>query len=247
MQSLERGLSVLRAFTRDRPALTLAEAARQTGLTRATARRLLLTLQSLGYVRSEGRMFSLTPKVLDLGYSYLSSMDLAGLAHADMEALVARTHESCSAAVLDGAEIVYVARVPTKQIMTISLEIGSRLPAFATSMGRVLLAELPPERLGCVLAASENRPLTPNTVTDPQRLREEIHAAGQQGWALIDQELELGLRSIGAPLRDGSGQVVAALNISAHAGRIGLDQLRRDLLPELLDTARSISERLGRR
>lgn len=245
VRSLERGLAVLRAFSQDSPALTLAEVARRTGLTRATARRLLLTLERLGYVRSADRDFMLTPKVLDLGYSYLSSLNLAALAQPDMEALVARTHESSSAAVLDGAEIVYVARVPTRQIMRISLGVGSRLPAFATAMGRVLLADLPAARLHCTLAASELCALTPRTRTDPAELAEELGRVRQQGWALVDQELEIGLRSVAAPLRDSAGRVVAALNVSAHAGRVSLEELRDDLLPILLEAANRISTRLS--
>ena len=246
VRSLARGLDVLGSFSRDHPRQTLAEVARSTGLTRATARRLLLTLDRLGYVRSDGRHFRITPKVLDIGYAYLSSLDLWELAQAEMEALVERTSESCSAAVLDGAEIVYVARVPTKRIMAISLGLGSRLPAYATSMGRVLLAALPAPELDSTLAASRPEPLTPRTITDTEALRAELTRARSQGWALVDQELELGLRSIAAPLLDRNG-VVAALNVSAHATRVSLERMRKEFLPELLDTAGRISERLRRR
>jgi IclR family pca regulon transcriptional regulator len=245
VRALERGLSVLRAFSPDHPRLTLTEVARRTELTRATARRFLITLERLGYLRSDGRDFTLTPKVLELGFSYLSSLDLAALARADMEALVARTHESSSAAVLDGSEIVYVARVPTRQIMAVSLGIGSRLPAYATAMGRVLLAGLPADRLGCTLAASDLRALTPRTITDPAELRAEIAGVAERGWALVDQELELGLRSVAAPLRDGAGCVVAAMNVSTHIGRVTLEDLREHLLPMLCDTAATISTRLS--
>ena len=245
VRALERGLAVLRAFSPEHPSLTLAEVARRTGLTRATARRLLITLERLGYLHCDSRDFSLTPKVLELGFSYLSSLNLQALARVDMEALVARTHESSSAAVLDGSEIVYVARVPTRQIMTVSLGIGSRLPAYATAMGRVLLADLPSDRLGCTLAASDLRALTPATVTDPTVLHGEIVTVRDRGWALVDQELELGLRSAAAPLRDGTGRVVAALNVSTHVGRVTLDELRERLLPMLCDTAATISTRLA--
>lgn len=246
VRSLERGLAVLRTFSRDHPAQTLAEVARRTGLTRATARRLLLTLARLGYVRSDGRLFRLTPKVLDIGYAYLSSLDLAELAQPDLEALVERTHESCSAAVLEGSEIVYVARVPTKRIMAISLGLGSRLPAVATSLGRVLLAELPPAELDVVLGTTRLEAYTARTITDPDALRAELDQVRVQGWALVDQELELGLRSIAAPLRDRCG-AVAALNVSAHAARVSLERMRREFLPALLDTAARVSERLARR
>jgi len=246
VQSLERGLMVIQAFTRDRPDMTLAEVARETGLTRATARRLLFTLQTLGYASSDGRRFALTPKVLDIGYAYLSSLDLTAIAQGEMESLVEHTHESCSAAVLDGHEIVYVVRVPTTRIMTISLGLGSRLPAYATSMGRVLLANLPADRMAAHLDG-ELAPLTARTITDPAALRAELDQVRCQGWALVDQELEDGVRSIAAPLRDASGRAIAAVNVSGHAGRVSLATLRDEFLPALLATAERISERLARR
>jgi IclR family pca regulon transcriptional regulator len=247
VQSLERGLSVIQAFSSERPSMTLSEVARATGLTRATARRLLFTLCSLGYATSDGKRFSLTAKVLDIGYAYLSSLDLTSVAQPEMELLVERTHESCSAAVLDGTEIVYVVRVPTKRIMTISLGLGTRLPAYAASMGRVLLANLPPEQLDAHLAQIDLEPLTERTVTNEAVLRAELDQVRRQGWALVDQELEEGIRSIAAPLRDGNGRVVAALNVSSHAGRVDLATLRGEFLPTLLATAARISERLARR
>jgi IclR family pca regulon transcriptional regulator len=247
VQSLERGLAVISAFSQDHAALTLTDVARKAGLTRATARRLLHTLVALGYARADGKEFSLTPKVLDLGYAYLSSQHLADFAQPEMEALVERTHESCSAAVLDGHEVVYVVRVPTKRIMTISLGLGSRLPAYATSMGRVLLADLPPDQLDEYLASAELAPLTPNTVVDPDLLRSELDKVRRQGWALVDQELELGVRSVAAPLRDRTGRVIAAVNVSSNAGRVSLDALRRQVLPCLLEAVARINERLARR
>lgn len=247
VQSLARGLEVLTAFSEhDRP-LTLAEVARLAALNRATARRLLYTLDRLGYVHLRGRGYSLTPKVLDLGYAYLSALDLGRFAQGEMEALVERTHESCSAAVLDGAEIVYVARVPTKRIMTISLGLGSRLPAYATSMGRVLLAELEPDDLAAVLTATDLTALTSRTVTQPDALAAELARVRRQGWALVDQELEEGLRSIAAPLREASGRAIAAMNVSAHAGRVTLGRLQRELLPLLLEAAERVSARLAKR
>lgn len=247
VQSLERGLAVLLAFSKGHPALTLSEAARLTGLSRAAARRVLLTLEALGYVRTEGRQFRLTPRVLDIGYAYLSSLDLADLAQPEMDALVERTRESCSAAVLDGADIVYVARVPTKRIMAISLGLGSRLPAYATSLGRVLLAELTDEQLDAVLAARPPTAFTANTLTDPEALRAELARVRRQGWALVDQELELGIRSLAAPLRSRAGCALAALNVATHASRVTLPALRRDVLPALLEAAQSISDKLARR
>jgi IclR family pca regulon transcriptional regulator len=247
VQSLERGLTVFSAFSRETPSMTLSEVARATGLTRATARRLLFTLCELGYASTDGKRFALTPKVLDIGYAYLSSLDLAGIAQSEMEALVEQTHESCSAAVLDGGEIVYVARVPTKRIMAISLGLGSRLPAHAASMGRVLLADLTPSELDRHLAGTTLTPLTPNTITDEATLRTELDRVRQQGWALVDQELEEGVRSVAAPLCDARGRAIAALNVSSHAGRVDLSTLRDVFLPALLATAHRISDRLARR
>jgi IclR family transcriptional regulator, pca regulon regulatory protein len=247
VQSLERGLAVMQVFSREHPRMTLSEVARLTGLTRATARRVLLTLEHLGYARSDGRGFELTPKVLDLGYAYLSSLDLASIAEPGMEALVERTHESCSAAVLDGVEVVYIARVPTKRIMTISLGLGSRLPAYATSMGRVLLAELERDEVDGLIGPGPLPAITERTITKPADLHDELARVRRQGWALVDQELEPGLRSIGAPLRDRNGRALAALNVSTHVGRVSLDAIRKDFLPALLDTAGQISERLARR
>src|SRR4051794_12685434 len=225
VQSLERGLAVIRAFDADHAALTLSDVARLTGLTRATARRLLLTLESLGYVRSDARHFELTPKVLDLGYSYVSSLQLADLAQPFMEAMSERVHESVSCAVLDGEEIVYVARVPTTRIMTISLALGSRLPAWCTSLGRVLLADLPAAGLDAYLARVRPVACTSRTVTDPAGLRAALAEARRQGWALGDQELEDGVRSIATALRGPAGRAVAALNCSTHAGRVSLREL----------------------
>ncbi|MCU1380865.1 MAG: IclR family transcriptional regulator [Acidimicrobiales bacterium] len=247
VQSLERGLAVIQAFSAEHPQQTLADVARRTGLTRATARRLLHTLVALGYARTNGKSFELAPKVLDIGYAYLSSLDVERLAEPSMEALVEQTHESCSAAVLDGAEIVYVARVPTKRIMTIALGLGSRLPAYLTSMGRVLLAELDDDEVDRVLGPGPYEARTSRTVIKPDDLHEELARVRRQGWALVDQELEDGLRSIAAPLRDRNGRAIAAVNISSHAGRVSLETVRREFLPALLSTCAEINERLARR
>jgi IclR family pca regulon transcriptional regulator len=240
VQSLERGLAVIRAFGADRPALTLSEVARETGLTRAATRRFLLTLADLGYVRSDGRQFALTPRVLELGYAFLSSLTLPEVAEPHLERLVAKVHESSSVSVLDGDDIVYVARVPTARIMRVSINLGTRFPAYATSMGRVLLAGLPDEALDAYLARVSLQQLTPRTTTDEGALRTELDRVRSQGWALVDQELEEGLRSIAAPVRDRGGAVVAAVNISAHASRTSKETVRRVLLPPLLATAEAI-------
>ncbi|MBW3663177.1 MAG: IclR family transcriptional regulator [Actinobacteria bacterium] len=247
VQSLARGLEVIQAFSRDRPSQTLSEVAEHTALSRATARRLLLTLEHLGFVESCERRFQLTPRVLDLGYTYLSSLGIGDVAHPHMERLAEQLHESTSASVLDGHEIVYVVRIPTHRIMTISLDLGTRLPAFCTSMGRVLLASLPPDQLDGHLEAMDLHPHTKRTVTDVGQLRAILDETRERGWALVDQELEDGVRSVATPLRDGGGRVVAALNVSGHAGRVTLGHMRDRFLPPLLETARTINQELARR
>ena len=245
VQSLARGLSVITAFDADRPRQTLSEVSRVTGLTRATARRFLHTLVELGYVDTAGSTFWLTPRVLDLGYSYLSSMPLSELAQPHLEKLSARLDESSSVAVLDGSDIVYVGRVQVRRIMNIGITIGTRFPAFATSMGRVLLAALPEEELDARLEAADLRTFTPRSIADIAGLRDELSSITERGWALVDQELEPGLRSVAAPVRDRDGRVVAALNVSTHAARYSLEQLHDALVPVVLDAARALSTDLG--
>src|SRR5215469_5534541 len=240
VQSLDRGLAVIRAFGPDRERLSLSEVARETGLTRAAARRFLLTLVKLGYVRSDGREFSLRPRVLELGYAYLSGLALPEVAEPHLEELSAKLHESSSISVLDGHHIVYVARVAQKRIMTVAISVGTRFPAYAASMGRVLLAGLSPDELEKYLAEARFEAFTERTVTDPEQLREIIHEVDRQGYSIVDQELEEGLRALAAPIRDSSGAVAAAINVSAHASRFNSDAMRAQLLPELLETARRI-------
>jgi IclR family pca regulon transcriptional regulator len=247
VRSFERGLAVLRAFGPDRPAMTLSEVAQASGLTRAAARRFLLTLERLGYVASDGRRFSLRPRVLELGYAYLSSLPIWELAAPHMRDLVEQLHESSSASVLDDDEIVYVARVPTKRIMTINLVVGSRLPAYPTSMGRVLLAGLPGDALDAYFSRVTLEQLTERTVTDEARLRAILAEVAEVGWAIVDQELEEGVRSVAAPLVNADGRAVAALNVSGHATRVTLDTLRRSFLPRVLDTASRINSDLRTR
>jgi IclR family pca regulon transcriptional regulator len=237
VQSLARGLAVIRAFDATSPELTLSDVARKTDLTRAAARRFLLTLVGLGYVRTDGRLFSLSPRILELGYAYLSSLSLPEVALPHLERLVAEVHESASVSVLDDGDVVYVARVPTARIMRVTIAIGTRFPAYCTSMGRVLLAWLSPDELDASLERSPLERLTPRTTTSPAALRVELDRVRAQGWAMVDQELEEGLRSIAAPIRDRSGRVVAAVNVSSHASRTTLEAVRRDLLPPLLATA----------
>jgi IclR family pca regulon transcriptional regulator len=244
VKSLDRGLAVIRAFSEESSAMTLSDVARKTGLTRASARRFLHTLQALGYASSDGRFFRLEPRVLDLGYSYLSSLPVWGVAEQHMVPLVEALHESSSVTVLDGDEIVYVVRVPTKRIMTISLSVGSRLPAYPTSMGRVLLAQMPPDALDSYLERIELEPLTNKTVTDPDELRAILKTTRDQGWVIVDQELEDGVRSMSAPLRGAGNRVIAALNVSGHASRVSLSTMRSTFLPHLLETAEKISIQL---
>jgi IclR family pca regulon transcriptional regulator len=214
-------------------------------LSRAGARRILLTLQTLGYVSSDGRLFKLTPRILDLGFAYLSSMPMWNLAEPEMQALAARVGESCSAAMLDGADIVYVLRVPTHKIMSISLGVGSRLPAHCTSLGRMLLAGLSDDEALSLLHASDRPALTRHTVTEPNELLARVRLARKQGWCLVNQELEEGLISLAAPLTDRSGRTVAALNISGQANRTPAKQMQDTMLPALLEAAATISRLLA--
>jgi len=246
VQSLERGLAVIKAFGPEEPELTLSEVAQRTELTRAAARRFLLTLQALGYVRTDGKRFALTPRILELGYAYLSSLSLPEIAEPHLERLAAEIHESSSVSVLDGDEIVYVGRVPTSRIMRVSINVGTRFPAYATSMGRVLLAALPEPELARYLERAEIRPLTGRAIDNAQDLATELDRVRAQGWALVDQELEEGLRSIAAPIHDAGGRTIAAVNVSAHASRVSAEDIRQTLLPPLLAAAQRIEADLTR-
>ncbi len=245
VQSLERGLAVIKAFHAGASELTLSDVARATGLTRAAARRFLLTLADLGYVRTDGKYFSLTARVLELGYAYLSSMTLPEVAQPHLEHLSAGVHESSSVSVLEGTDIVYVARVAVSRIMTVSINVGTRFPAYATSMGHVLLAGLAEADLEAYFLVASLDRLTDHTVTAPDHLRTELAKVAAQGWAMVDQELEEGLRSVAAPIRDRRGQVVAAVNLSTHASRTTAESVRTDLVPPLLETAHAIEADLA--
>lgn len=245
VQSLARGLEVIRSFSADAPRQTLTEVAERAGLTRAGARRILLTLQTLGYVHHDGRLFQLTPRMLDLGFAYLSSLPFWNLAEPVMEALVAEVKESCSAAVLDGTDIVYVLRVPTQKIMRINLGVGSRLPAYCTSMGRMLLAGLPESELRQRLQDSQPVARTQATVVDIDELMNRIAQVRQQGWSLVDQELEEGLISMAAPIKDRQGQTLAALNISGQANRSNAQVMQDTMLRPLLAASQTISRMVG--
>jgi IclR family pca regulon transcriptional regulator len=244
VRSLERGLAVIRAFGKESPELTLSEVARATNLTRAAARRFLITLVDLGYVRTDGRTFALRPRVLELGYAYLSSLSLPEVAQIHLERLLQQVHETCSLAVLDGDDVVYVARVHTKRIMTLSISVGTRFPAYATSMGRVLLAHQDEDWLERYLSSVTVRPHTSRSLSDPRQLTSVLAAVRSQGYCLNDQELEEGLRSIAVPVRGASGSVIAAMNVSAHTSRGTVDAFRREVLPPLLTAAAAVHEDL---
>ena len=241
VQSFARGLSVIRAFDGRARELTLTDVADAAGLTRAGARRILLTLEHLGYVKLDGRAFSLTPRILSLGFPYLTSLPFWNLAEPVMEALVQKLHESCSAAVLDGTEIVYVLRVPTQKIMAINLSVGSRLPAYCTSMGRVLLAGLPADEAMDIVRASDLRQLTSRTETRLARLKAALDDTRAKGWALVDQELEEGLISLAVPIVGASGRTIAAMNFSGQANRTPAPEMKRRILGPLKDAAQRIS------
>ncbi|MEN9889531.1 MAG: hypothetical protein RL559_1568 [Pseudomonadota bacterium] len=245
VRSFARGLEVIRSFSQQAPAQTLSEVAQRTGLTRAGARRILLTLQTLGYVDSDGRQFRLTPRILDLGFAYLSSMPFWSLAEPEMESLVDELGESCSAAVLEGTDVVYVLRVHTHKIMRTSLGVGSRLPAYCTALGRVLLAGLDDEALHQRLQQSHIQRHTEHTVTDVPALAACIAQVRVQGWSLVNQELEEGLISVAAPILNRSGRVVAAINISGQVNRTDVQAMQARFLPALLQRARHIAARMG--
>lgn len=229
VQSFERGLAVIRCFDADAPRLTLTEVARRCDLTRAAARRYLITLEALGYVGANGREFFLLPRVLELGYAYLASSPLPDITRVHLAPLARQLSESCSAAVLDRDDILYISRTSANRIMSIALGVGDRLPAYCTAMGRVLLAAEPDEDLDSYLERLRPEARTPHTLTDKDAIRAEILATRERGWCSIDQEVELGVRSVALPLHDGSG-VVAAMNVSAHAARMTVDELEGTVL-----------------
>jgi IclR family pca regulon transcriptional regulator len=245
IQSFVRGLHVIKAFSADRPSATLSELATHTGLARAVVRRLLLTLTHLGYVGESDGRFWLRPLVLELGYGHLSAMSLKEVAEQHLEALSAEVHMSSSMSILDSDDVVYVARVPAGQIMTVSINLGTRFPAYATSMGRVLLAGLPDQKLDSYLSRVELRALSPHTVTDVEVLRTELERVRQQGWCIVDQELEEGLRAVAVPVRSQGGRTIAAVNLSTHASRADLGTIRREFLPSLLAAAARIETDLA--
>lgn len=241
IEALARGLEVIAAFRAGYGTLSLAEVAAAAGLARPTARRILLTLAELGYVRGQDGGWALTPRVLDLGVAYVRSQGLWDVARPHMQALVARTRESCSVAQLDGSDIVYVARVAVPKIVGLSVQIGTRFPALATSLGKVLLAALPAAELEDVLAQPSRSGLVPRWQPDRAERNAVLREVRARGWALTDEQLALGIRSVAAPLRDGTGRVIASLNVNAHAAETPVERLVADHLPLLLATAGEIS------
>src|SRR5207237_9406828 len=242
-----RGLIRNRVVSGERVGMTFTEVAVTAAVTRAGARRILLTLVQLGYVSLDERKFRLTARILDLGFAYLSSMPFWNLAEPIMEALVEQVHESSSASVLEGTAIVYVLRVPTHKIMTITLGPGSRLPAYCTSLGRVLLSGLDDAQVDSLLRRSKIEARTPWTVTDRGELRKQIAEVRARGWALVNQELEEGLVSISAPIRERNGRILAALNVSGQANRTSPQQVVKRFLPPLRAAAERLSDLLRRR
>lgn len=241
IEALARGLDVIKVFQPQRPAMSLTEVATAAGLARPTVRRILLTLEELGYVRSDERGFALTPRVLELGMSYVQSIGLWDVARPHMEHLVSRTYESSSIAQLDGSDIVYVARVAVPKIITLAVNIGTRFPVLQTSLGKVLLAAMSPDEVERVLTQPSRSGLSPRWQPDRAEREAVLRDVRAQGWALTDEQLALGIRSIAAPLRDGSGRVIAALNVTVHAAETPVEKLTEDYLPLLLQTAGAVS------
>ncbi|MDN7245321.1 IclR family transcriptional regulator [Planococcus shenhongbingii] len=245
IQSLERGLQVIQAFSQHNSSMTVSDAAKKTGLSRPAARRILLTLEALGFAESKNGSYSLTARTLSLGYAYLSSNNSWSIAHPFLKNFVDQTGESCSISILDDMHILYVARVSTKRIMSINLGVGSRLPAYATSMGHVLLANLPQKELEAYLEKMDFEKYTDKTITDKEELLKVLEEVRQKNWGGVDQQFEEGLRSIAVPIRNAHGKVIAAMNCSVHAGRISEDVLREEFLPLLQEAAEQIGQALA--
>ena len=241
MATLAKGLTVLGAFDKKRPAMTLSQAAQAAGLSRATARRILRTLTALGYVEQSGRQFTLSSRILKLGYAYLATQNWIEQAAAPMRQLSEQFHESCSLAILQGAEIVYVARIPASRIMSVALAVGTRLPAFHTALGRIQLGYLDDAELWRRLRSLRIEAYTPSTIVDIQALFDRVREDREQQFAIVDEELERGLRAIAVPILDRSGQAVAALNLSTHTTRTTRNEMRERFLPNLRAVAEQIS------
>ncbi|HEX2655828.1 MAG TPA: IclR family transcriptional regulator C-terminal domain-containing protein [Xanthobacteraceae bacterium] len=235
MAGLGKGLAVIECFDEHRERLTIAEIAAMTRLSRAAARRCLLTLQRLGYAKFDGKFFRLAPRILRLGYAYLASSRFPQLLQPYVETLSEEIEESCSASILDGHEVIYIARSAKKRIMSVDLSVGSRLPAYCTSMGRVLLASLDPADAKRRLEATERRRATPVTCTGIDELVELLQKTREQGYCVVDQELEAGLVSIAVPIVDSLGRTIAAINTSSQSARISASEMADQFLGKLLE------------
>jgi IclR family pca regulon transcriptional regulator len=246
MGGLAKGLQVIRAFTRDRPALTLSEVAAIARMPAATARRCLLTLEDLGYVTRRDRQFLLRPKVLELGAAYLESMDIDHLTKTHLEELARLTGDSAALSVLDGNDIVYVARTSVRTLVRLEAHVGSRFPAHVTSMGRVLLAGLAPERLDAYFRTQRFEALTESTVTDPRRIRQLVEECRKAGYSAVEDELAYGVVAVAVPVLDLHGRVVASLNSSSHTRRVTKSRIVRERLAMLKQASREISAELAR-
>jgi IclR family pca regulon transcriptional regulator len=245
MTSLARGLAVIHAFQERKRHLTIAQISHRTEIPRAAVRRCLHTLIKLGYATTDGRTYSLLPKVLTLGHAYLSSTPLAVTAQPILDRLSDELHEACSMATLEGDEVLYVARSATPQrLISVDLSVGSRLPAYCTSMGRILLAALDDAALTDYLDHANLQIKTSRTLHTPEAIRASVEEIRQKGWVIIDQELEVGLRSLAVPLKDSAGQVLAALNVGTHASRVSKQELETRFLPVLLEASKELSTRL---
>ena len=245
MTSLARGLAVINAFQERKRHLTIAQISHRTEIPRAAVRRCLYTLMKLGYATSDGRTYSLLPKVLTLGHAYLSSTPLAVSAQPYLDRISEQLHEACNLATLEGEQVLYIARSAIPQrLISVDLSVGSRLPAYCTSMGRILLAALDDDSLHDYLKHADLQAKTSRTLHTPQALWECLQQVRQQGWCLVDQELEQGLRSLAVPVYDSSGHVLAAMNVSTHAGRVPVSELEQRFLPIMLSASRELSSQL---
>lgn len=247
IEALARGLDVIKAFDAAQPALSMSEVAARTGLARPTVRRILLTLEELGYVRSSRAGFCLTPRVVELGMAYVHSTGLWDVARPHMEALVERTGESSSIAQLDGGDILYVARVAVPKIIALSVTIGTRFPVASTSMGKVLLAALGPAEVDAAIAEPSRSGVAVRHTPDRAELERELAETRERGWCLTDEALAAGVRSVAAPLRGADGTVVAAMNVTVHAAETSVEKLLDEHLPQLLSAAAAISDDFARR
>lgn len=245
VQSIERCMAVISSYTHQPAASTLSEVAKRTGLSKPTARRILLTLEQLGYVRQTEALFGLTPKMLELGYAYQSSQSLTQIAQVQLEQLTDLLNESTSLVALDGTDVIYINRVHRHRITSITLAAGTRLPAHATSSGHVLLAGLTGRTLERYFETATLKPMTDRTIVDPEQLRQRIGEVRARGWDAVDQELEIGRRSLAVPVFDQHGNVTAALSLSTGTAGKSLEIMREDFLPHLLNAAKQISNALG--